>query len=235
MQLFQRATNILAFIFIIGNLPACKKSQTFDTAPDPGYTYSLTFSPNIAGTLTTDYNSAPGESGNGVSFKNFSDDLNHNYRYSFSTLIDRKYFNTSTNLNTSVSYNLSISFVPDSALSVKTYSYTIKSTSDVSISGHFYLKDLNGNDYGWSEFPSNVAANYATYPNCKTTIVISNIYTRKLNDGLSYSHTYADGSIDATMLGMSMTTLGGVAFENNPNYTSQLHLQYSFHGMEIKR
>lgn len=235
MRLFRRITNILALLFTIGYLPACKKSQTFDSPPDQGYSYSLTFDPNITGTLTTDYSNPTGAEGNGVAFKNLSDEANQNYRYAIATYVDRKYFNTNTNLNTTLSYSLEVSFVTDALLAVKTYTHTTSSSPDLNVIAHFYAKDQNGNDYGWSVVPSSVPSNYAVYPNCKTTIVISNIYTRKLNDGVSYGHTYADGSIDVTMLGMSMTTLGGVAYVNNPNYTSQLHLQYSFHGIEITR
>jgi len=214
-----------------------KKEEKFDSVPAFGYAYSFTFNPNIPGTLTTDYtyNPVPGDGydANSVTFKNLSDATNHNYRYAIVTYLYHRYYNTSTKLNTSLGYLFTISFVPDSLLTTKTYTYATTSNSDLNVIGSLYAKDGYGNDYGWRVIPS--AVYYPSYPNCQTNLTISNIYTRKLNDG-QYVHTYADGSIDVTMLGNSITVLnGGGALENNPNYASQLHLKYNFHGVEITK
>ena len=218
-MIFLRAVLKLLFVFPV--LISCKKGETFEAAPDNTFNFSMTFNPEYSGTLTANLNSAD----NGLSFYHTYDP--YNYLYGVKAKISRKYFNEAINLNTTITYDLNINFRPNSMLTTGTYLYT--ATSSVTTTGQFTTKDAYGQEYGWYSYPSNSNIFFNKYANSYTKIIITNIYTRKLKDGV---HTYAAGSIDATMLSLTSTDMNGNPLKPQV-LESQLHLQCSFSGAEI--
>jgi len=143
--------------------------------------------------------------------------------FNFSMTFNPEYSGTLTaNLNSADN-----GFRPNSMLTTGTYLYT--ATSSVTTTGQFTTKDAYGQEYGWYSYPSNSNIFFNKYANSYTKIIITNIYTRKLKDGV---HTYAAGSIDATMLSLTSTDMNGNPLKPQV-LESQLHLQCSFSGAEI--
>lgn len=230
MKFFQQlakttAVNFVIFVLVGKGLMSCKKEK-FESVPDSGFSFSFICDPNIPRTLTTDY--GPIEVPTGLLLIDQSDTVSNNYYYSFHAIIYHKYSNTTYNTDISLPYRLVLDFFPTSSLEVKTYSYTADiANAPNSLYGYLHTKDNYNVDYGWEITPAAFS-----YPDCNSTIVISNIYERKLADAV---HKYADGSIDATMLGNDITNISGVTNLNNAMYESQLRLRLSFHGIEITR
>lgn len=226
---------LIAAIFVFAG---CKKN-TIDAYPNSTFQFSMAFNPEYPQTLTTNY----GPDTMGYVQRIYKNTVPYPNAASFYTLngrLSRKVLNPNGAYSL-VAYTFAFDHIFQSTdinaiFAAGNYSYTATSNMFTSISGSL----TSDQGIGWSVFLPNTPLlqyQYQQYPACSIKVVISKVYQLNLkgayNQGKSPTK-FADGSIDATMLGGQLEPVdGGPPTSANGIIPTQLHFTCNFTNVEI--
>lgn len=195
---------ILASFLILSS--GCKKEK-FDSPPESSFEYTVTYLPELPLTLATNFSGTS----TGFGFRRVDP---VDYYYTGGIFLDRPYVSPLFG-NRTISYFFRMGLILNNELKAQTYN--CQTTGERTLPGILTWKAATGEEYSWQ----------GNLTNCFSKVIFTEIFTRKLDDGKT--HTYASGTIDATMFGTKAPDENAIAF----SAITELRFQCSFTAAEI--